>query len=481
MALGVILVILLAFFYAPSEQEELTVMVNSLVSSNGLQSLIDSVAPDIVNSLSTFAIPDMSGSSTSSGMTMEYSISNIQFQDVSFTDFFGTFVENQGISAGVNNMTAALDLDWSYQMLSYPYGGASGSGEVAIAGLYVSVIVDVFLGTNMTTQIDIVSCVCEIDEFSLTMTGDTSSSLFNLILQIISPILRDAIEDGISVFFEQTVEELVNAGLVMDNMYVIDEYVTFDHRTAADPEFSNNYISTPQHAQYYLTDSGEDTTYYTACELPSSSSTQDVQIIASFDVFQSAWDTYLKLDYFAVFDTKLTPPDGSELTALNLTVSLVEGYIPGLQAIASLDDLLFYNIHCSNVEATVPLYSGIYIALCCEMGLYLESGLSVFSTDTLLGIAEQPALRDEDLYLGLSFYFHNNTVIDFETPFDEQPTEADAEALAEFVYNLAFFPFLDEWGMHIAFNPFIFNGLEMKNPEIRFENEYVTILLDLVV
>eukprot|EP00767_Chilomastix_cuspidata_P004002 gnl/Chilomastix_cuspidata/413.p1 GENE.gnl/Chilomastix_cuspidata/413~~gnl/Chilomastix_cuspidata/413.p1 ORF type:complete len:498 (-),score=228.95 gnl/Chilomastix_cuspidata/413:683-1966(-) len=422
------------------------------------------------------SIPDVTGNVDSSGVSIQYSLSNIIFKQFEFDELFCTLVGGEGVSCGVDDAQISVSFDWEYTLLSYPYGGTEGSGQVGLLDTYISIVVSLSVNGD-AEQIEIPSVSCDIGDFQLVLDGESTGTL-NLIIELLSPVIQGFLEDMIASFFQADIVDMVNAILGEQTATQIDEHVSFDGHTLCSPEVTDLYMTTRNTGRYFLTDDPDTHLDVAVPALPDTVSSADSQGAVAYTVWDTLWWAYLRLDYFHVDGSDLSFSAGGANYSVTLTAAALEGFIPDILSYVAADEPVEYTLWCGEVRSTDPLFTGIYVGLGCEYTLATEAGLGLFAFEGTVGLAEQAAERTSDYSIGLQFFFHNATVDAAQAAFSAVAAD-DVEALVELLTVGALVPFLNDWGMRVAFPFLSFPNVDLTDPQMTYEATYLSVVSDI--
>eukprot|EP00767_Chilomastix_cuspidata_P005364 gnl/Chilomastix_cuspidata/558.p1 GENE.gnl/Chilomastix_cuspidata/558~~gnl/Chilomastix_cuspidata/558.p1 ORF type:complete len:494 (-),score=141.98 gnl/Chilomastix_cuspidata/558:102-1475(-) len=448
------------------------------MTSDGIDLVLDLCGPAVIDGIVQLSIPDISFSSDSGGVSVKFELSNLLFVYCDLYDWWATFVQDEGISAGVDNGSIQIMFDWEYTLLSYPFSSGSGSGTITVDGVYVSATVGVYATDEKTTAIQMLSCSCTIGDFDLYIEAGSASSLINIFTQMLSPVLSDFVAEFVAEAIASGVEEYVNTGVSRTN-YTITDNVVLDWHTMNNATFTNSLMANPLGGEYLLNGEESAEAAFSPPELPDQTGSHPFQFVVSFDTFHSAWGCYFDQGLFTNASSELHFPAEFGFDTLPFTVSAISELLPLASYYYSDSTVLTAEFELDYPTVLEPLYSGIYVELIADMrvcGPPLSSDddelFCFFEGAVTLGLAEQPAVTTTTT-VGLEFFFHNRTDVAVLNDGGAELPQNNAEEVFDLLLAFVIIPYLDDWGKIIAFPFFNFDMLTTTNASVIFDSSFV--------
>lgn len=447
------------------------------LSTEGLQLILDLYKDPILQTMNNASIPNIEFSTKSAGMSLVFKLKNLIFQELAIPDIWITTIANVGYSAGIENGVAIINFDWSYEMLSYPFDSDKGSGQMVIDDFYGSCIITVTLdGNDSVTHID--DMFVDIGSFDLTITSSgMTGNIISLIIDLMSPFLTDYIGEVMAEMFVNAANGIAN-GDDGNHVKEVDDKVDLVWLFVNGMKFYDtagiNYTKILYKPKNYEI---EDVPYNPSA-IPDKFSNDPLQYMFDFTIFDSAWFSYLAVDYFKQnFQNTLR---GERLTIKELGV-----FIPNL--LKNYPESTYVNayINCDDLVVSETYYTGIYRELQCEMTFSALPDLNndgyeeepIISISGKVGYAEQTKLYDDGRRLGLTFYYNSSKYEQTTILTDLINGESEIYSEDLFIYGITTFigPMLNEWGEHISFIHFSSEGLKPVNIRMEFKYTYVAL------
>lgn len=451
--------------------------VNRL-STEGLQMILDLYKDPILQTMNNASIPDIEFSTKSAGMSIDFKLKDLMFQELSIPDIWIATIADVGYSAGVDNGVAIINFDWSYEMLSYPFDSDKGSGQMVIDNFYGSCIITVSLKDNVSS-VQIEDLFINIGSFDLSITSNSmSGGIISLIIDLMSPYLTDYVGEVMTKMFMNAASAVANSDNgntvkevddKVDLLWLFVNGMTFDNIAGV------NYIK----ILYKPKNLEMEDIPYSPSPMPEKFSNDPLQYMFDFTIFDSAWFSYFAVDYFKqVFE--------HTLSGERLTIKELSNFIPSLSRNYPESTLVNAYINCDKLIVSETYYTGIYRELQCEMKFsalseHLISGgyeeEPIVSISGKIGYAEQTKLYDDGRRLGLVFYYHSSEIEQTEILTRMINDRDDVYSDNLFAYGIISFvtPMLNEWGEHISFVHFISEGLKPTNIRMEFRSTYVAL------
>ncbi|XP_058846759.1 bactericidal permeability-increasing protein-like [Acipenser ruthenus] len=175
--------------------------------------------------LGGLTIPDMTGSiSISPFGKVDYSLSGMHVVNFNLPEPVVGFAEEAGIKIGISGMNVAINGNWGdhYQLIR-----DSGSFDLAVYGLAVSVLVGV--GSDSTGHLTVSSANCDasVGDLEVTFHGGTSW-LYNLFKKIIQGLVHEQLNNKLCPMISDYIDGLEPLLQKINVSYQYDPYVVFE-------------------------------------------------------------------------------------------------------------------------------------------------------------------------------------------------------------------------------------------------------------
>eukprot|EP00767_Chilomastix_cuspidata_P005485 gnl/Chilomastix_cuspidata/571.p1 GENE.gnl/Chilomastix_cuspidata/571~~gnl/Chilomastix_cuspidata/571.p1 ORF type:complete len:490 (+),score=170.95 gnl/Chilomastix_cuspidata/571:27-1496(+) len=278
------LVFFVAFFYCQCEEPLFDLPSSQTAAhqvsskSQVLTTYINAVSSQAIDALLAFDVPDIDGTASTSIGEIEYSFSDIIFQDADFGNLsITTDAESSSFNVYTESMYCDVDLSYAVQLLSWPYIDDEGTGTLSFSNITLSGSSSFFRDPSTgDLEFSFNYFTTTIGVFSIDFTGGIVAALIDLL----SDILADSLNVVISDIINEVVLEQLEV-LFTDNSFLSWRCrggVCLDLRLARDPTIEEAYVSQLYGGTYYVED--DQSTYAAPTDFtsfPMSLNEQDIQ------------------------------------------------------------------------------------------------------------------------------------------------------------------------------------------------------------
>jgi lipopolysaccharide-binding protein len=220
------------------------------ITSKGFDYIRQVGIPILVSELSSLTIPDISGSAGTPLGSVDYSLKNIHLSNMK--------IPTSSIKTGGNGLTIyasgiSIDghADWHYKEHSWPHISDSGSLDMSVRGVTLSVSAIVNKDSTGHPTLKSTSCSINIGSLDVTFHGG-ASWLYNLFADNIADSVKHGIQSQLCPAATDAINK--NANHALETLPVIEKVDTtseVNYELISDPIFTATYVET-QHKGEFL-------------------------------------------------------------------------------------------------------------------------------------------------------------------------------------------------------------------------------------
>ncbi|KAL9983277.1 hypothetical protein ACROYT_G005423 [Oculina patagonica] len=211
------------------------------ITDKGLQ-YVDSIAVQLLDEkIKTESIPDISGDADTPVGHVSYSLSSVHFNSLSIpTSAFKT-VPGVGLQLQISGASTSLSGNWHYREDHWPHISDSGSFDMDVSGLTLSVSMKLGADSTGHPTIAAASCSSSIGDVNMHFHGG-ASWLYNLFDSYVDKKVKETLQDKLC----QETSDLINnnAEKALSTFPVkkdIDKYALINYSLVSNPNFTESY------------------------------------------------------------------------------------------------------------------------------------------------------------------------------------------------------------------------------------------------
>jgi len=201
-------------------------------------------------SLSSLTIPDISGSAGTPIGSIDYSLSNIKLSGLQIPTSSLTS-GSKGLVVTASGISLHVTANWHYREHSWPHISDSGSCDVSVSSVSLTVSVEVGVDPKGHPTLSSSGCSFDIGHLDIHFHGG-ASWLYNLFSSTISDQLKSSLQGQLC---SEATSEINTAGnKALESLPVeiqLDKTSEIDYALLAAPLFTSTYIETNHKGEFF--------------------------------------------------------------------------------------------------------------------------------------------------------------------------------------------------------------------------------------
>ncbi|GKT26942.1 BPI/LBP/Plunc family like protein [Aduncisulcus paluster] len=269
--------------------DDLMTLQKQTITLNGLNFMLNNFVTEIIQQVSAMAIPDFSTELDTPIGKINIAFDNINIETLQMDNHVPYYDEGVGIRISVTGAYLKIQLDFQYQMLTFPF--TTDGGQLTLTANDAAFIFEVDIyEDNYRQALKVTEAKLSLGDFSLDLVG--SSDILRTIVQVATPFIQESIEDAMDSMISVVVNDIINSFLSdVQTCIVLDSETAIDFRIPEDPVITSKYMTSSYSGFYY----GSDSDLYvptTQTDLPDILNNNDIQLFFEPDVLLSMFHTY---------------------------------------------------------------------------------------------------------------------------------------------------------------------------------------------
>jgi hypothetical protein len=214
------------------------------MSSAAVAKVRDILIPIVEPAVIGLAVPDVSGSTKVTGLTIHYTISNIKIQQFSFGQAGTVLIPPSEVGVDLPNTQCVVQMDWSYKAY-----GLHGSGSATdTLGLEIQAIGALYdQGGRLMAKAKSVSV--NINDININVHGG-NSWFYQVVVNIFKSKIKGTIEDALETELKGMINSLANYYLKGKPVYPVSDDLLIDYGLTETPNITPRWSETSSRGEF---------------------------------------------------------------------------------------------------------------------------------------------------------------------------------------------------------------------------------------
>eukprot|EP00768_Dysnectes_brevis_P005626 gnl/Dysnectes_brevis/413_a455_5053.p1 GENE.gnl/Dysnectes_brevis/413_a455_5053~~gnl/Dysnectes_brevis/413_a455_5053.p1 ORF type:complete len:559 (+),score=71.99 gnl/Dysnectes_brevis/413_a455_5053:446-2122(+) len=371
-----------------------------VITQSGIGRYADMLLDDIEACVSDLIIPDIEEEVDLSISVVDFSITNIVFEELSVQDIDIVF-QDPYITGSVSDASGKIKFSWQYSEIAWPYIGDQGWGEAELSDLSLLFSANFTMDRLCSTyDCNLAPLQLSVGDVDITLHGG-ASWLYDLLLELLTDLIVDVLIDPLATMLHDPLQQSLTDALANGNPIEDmgqDNDLLADLRFASIPSFGNGYISFPAVGRYETRDQeGMKPWDRPMPPLPTIQSDAAIQMFMGMPVFDSKFDAFYRS---SKLEGNVTVDNCGDYAAL-LGTDVLSAYIPGLADYPEQD--VWLNLTAVSVPTIVAQPVALFMNISGTIDILLDNTTDVLATiGVSYGLACNPKMETLEQYWGNS-------------------------------------------------------------------------------